>query len=84
MSYNSQLSGDQIAQFCFESGSQMKQVKSFFNSEKISFRGGQAILKIARTIADLDGKPWVGFEDILEAFEMRAIDRTLMGLEEDF
>ncbi len=44
----------------------------------LSARGYTRLLKIARTIADLDGRPTVDFEHLAEAIQYRGLDRALM------
>jgi magnesium chelatase family protein len=41
----------------------------------LSARAGDRIRKVARTIADLDGRQEVGLDDIAEAVGYRVLDR---------
>ncbi|CCP01264.1 hypothetical protein BN439_0158 [Erwinia amylovora Ea644] len=47
----------------------------------LSVRAWQRILKVARTIADMAGEPWIGREHLTEAVSYRAIDRLLIHLQ---
>ncbi len=47
----------------------------------LSVRAWQRILKVARTIADMAGEPWISREHLTEAVSYRAIDRLLIHLQ---
>lgn len=72
--YNSQLSTKQIEKFCRVDKDSKEIIKKTFDKLGFSIRGYHKVLKIARTIADLDGS-----EDIHEIHALEAVNfRRLM------
>jgi magnesium chelatase family protein len=72
---NAELTHSQIEQFCKldDKGKEILK-KSFINLE-LSARAYDKILKISRTIADLDGKENIMPHHIAEAIQYRSLDR---------
>lgn len=72
---NSQLSAAGIEEFCKidENGRQL--LKQVFETMGLSARAHSRILKVARTIADLDGKENIGAEHLAEAIQYRSLDK---------
>lgn len=77
--YNSQLSSQKVKKYCKLNGSAEKIMKSAFNKFKFSARSYNKILKVARTIADLDGEDIIGERHILEAIQYRSLDKKYWG-----
>lgn len=46
---------------------------------QLSARAYDRVLKLARTIADLDGRDDIGLAHVAEALQYRAMDRKLWG-----
>lgn len=73
--FNSQLKPKHINQYC-QVGVQEKQIlKHAFDKYNLSARAYNRILKVARTIADLEGSLQINVKHIAEALQHRCLDR---------
>jgi len=70
---NSQLSKNEIEKFIKLDSSSLTLLERFSDKYNLSGRAIDKILKVARTIADLDEREDVKREDILEAVQYRAV-----------
>lgn len=77
--YNSQLSSQKVRKHCKLNGNAEKIMESAFKKFKFSARSYNKILKVARTIADLDGEDIIGERHILEAIQYRSLDKKYWG-----
>lgn len=75
ISCNSDLYGNLIEKYCNVSQECKMMLEKAFNSMNMSARAYTRILKVARTIADLDGREHIDVEDIAEAIDYRKLDR---------
>lgn len=73
--FNSNLSGTQIEEYCKISDDVQNYVEKIFNKMDLSARVYHRILKVARTIADLDSSPNIEKKHISEAICYRTIDK---------
>ena len=52
-------------------------MQSAFRKLRLSVRAYERILKVARTIADLENKPNIEFKHIAEAIQFRSLDKFI-------
>lgn len=76
---NAQMTPAQVDAFCTldEEGNAL--LKSVFDRLGMSARGYHRILKVARTVADLDGADQIGVVQLAEAIQFRSFDRKYWG-----
>ena len=72
---NSELSTELIRKYCILSKESKKILKRAFKQLGLSARAYMRILKIARTIADLDNSENIDTTHIVEAIQYRSLDR---------
>jgi magnesium chelatase family protein len=75
--WNAYLSSDQIDAFCILTPAAESVIKKAFDKLNLSMRGYHKILKVARTIADLDAQETIDVPHIQEAIMYRSLDQTL-------
>jgi magnesium chelatase family protein len=75
--FNSDMSADLIEKHCILSAEAEEAIKKAFNRLHLSMRGYHKILKVARTIADLEEKHIIELPHILEAIMYRSLDQAL-------
>lgn len=72
---NAQLSGSLVEKYCVIGEAESKMLKNAFDSLGLTARAYSRILKVARTIADCDGRDKINEMDIAEAIGYRSLDR---------
>ncbi len=72
---NSQLNAGQIEKYCKIGSSEHKLLRNAFDRLGLSARAYSRILKVARTIADLEGEENICTAHIAEAIQYRSLDR---------
>lgn len=76
---NAQLSGALIEKYCAVGENESRLLKDAFDSLGLTARAYTRILKVARTIADCDGREKINEMDIAEAIGYRSLDRKYFG-----
>ena len=75
ITFNAQMGPEEIKQFCKLDDKERKFVEQAFDALKLSARAYHKILKVARTIADLDGSERIGEIHLAQAIAYRSVDR---------
>jgi magnesium chelatase family protein len=73
--YNAQMSVRQIREFCQLDSASMQLLKTAMEKLNLSARAYDRILKVSRTIADLDNSENINGSHISEAIQYRSLDR---------
>ncbi len=74
---NAQLNSRLMAQFCILDKRGEMLLEQAFIKLKLSVRAHERILKVARTIADLDGEKCINYKHIAEAIQYRSLDKFI-------
>lgn len=74
---NSRIPPSQLSSYCKLGSSEKRYMTQMIAGLKISARGYSRILKISRTIADLDGEEFISLKHISEALQFRKLDKTM-------
>lgn len=72
---NSELTPKLIEKYCNIDNESKKLLEKAFKKLNLSSRAYNRILKVARTIADLEGRGHISKEDIAEAIQYRSLDK---------
>lgn len=72
---NSQMSAQMISKYCEVGYEQRSFLKGVIEKLHLSARAYARILKLSRTIADLQGNNFISLQDISEAVQFRNLDR---------
>ncbi len=75
VNYNAQMSTKLIREYCKLDDSSLQLLKTAMERLNLSARAYDRILKVSRTIADLEGARDVGSVHIAEAIQYRSLDR---------
>lgn len=75
--FNSGMQSHEIDRWCVLSDDAQKIVKQAFEKLNLSMRGYHKIIKIARTIADIEGADSIAGNHMQEAVMYRSIDKFL-------
>ena len=74
---NAHLNGSMIREFCKVDDEGRRMLKSAFDKLNLSARAHDRILKVARTIADMEEESLIHSRHLAEAIQYRALDRTV-------
>jgi len=73
--WNSQMNNHEIEAYCAMTPEAQALIKKVFDVLSLSMRGYHKILKVARTIADLEGSPQIECSHLREAVMYRSFDQ---------
>ena len=74
---NAQMTPAMVGEFCTLDAAGEKLLKGAFERLGLTARSHDRLLRVARTIADLDGSETVNSDHISQAVQYRSLDRTL-------
>lgn len=77
ISSNAEMGAREISRFCNLSGEAQSLLEAAMSQFSLSARAYSRIVKVARTIADLDGADEIGQMHLAEAVQYRQLDREL-------
>ena len=72
---NAQLDAASIRRYCRATDEAMSLLRAAYDTLGLSGRGYDRIMRVARTIADLDASEVIGAQHIAEAIQLRSLDR---------
>ena len=79
--FNSEMSNRQVRQYCTLGAKEEELLYKTYQARQLSARSCQKILKVARTIADLDGKKNISRHHLCEAVSYRDLEEKYWGKE---
>lgn len=74
--YNSQMGSKELDSYCSLDENSKKLIKTAMDRLNLSARAYDRILRVARTIADLDAQEYISSKHIGEAIQYRSLDRN--------
>jgi magnesium chelatase family protein len=80
ISYNSQLTPGLIKKYCPLDRETKRLLETAFHQLSLSARAHHKIIKLGRTIADMEGAEKIGVRHIAEAIRYRSLDKIYRGL----
>ncbi len=80
--FNSEMSSKQVKEYCFLGEREEELLQKAFKDCHLSARGYQKILKVARTVADMEGSGRIGRKHLYEAVGYRDLQEKYWGKED--
>jgi magnesium chelatase family protein len=75
--YNAQMSSRELRKYCVLDEECLELLRASVNELGLSARAHDKVMRVARTIADLDASPSIRAQHIQEAVNYRMLDRHL-------
>ena len=79
ISQNSELSGHLLEKYCFLGASEQQLFEELVESTGVSMRGAQRMLRVARTVADMQESDRIGEGHLLEASAYKVVSNQYWG-----
>lgn len=76
---NAQLDSASIRRYCAATPAAMELLRTAYTSLGLSARGYDRVMRVARTVADLDGSEHIEEQHIAEAIQLRSLDKKYWG-----
>ncbi len=76
---NSQLTGRLLEKYCSLHRAEQSLFEELVVNHGLSTRGAQRMLRVARTLADMEGRPEIAEEDLLQALTYKGLSRKYWG-----
>nr|WP_274517676.1 hypothetical protein [Paenibacillus alvei] len=73
--FNSELSGSYLKKFCSMSDNARRMLQQAYDQLGMSARAHDRLLKMSRTIADIEGSEVIEVPHVAEAIQYRTLDR---------
>lgn len=73
--YNSQIPAERIGEYCALNKSEEHYMEEVYKKQELTARSYHKILKVARTLADMDEAPQIGMQHLNEAVCYRGLDK---------
>lgn len=77
--FNSQMQPGHLREFCHLGEAESQLMEQLFQRKGLSARAYHRVLKVARTLADMDGKAEIGRAHLLEAVSYRTMENKFWG-----
>ena len=81
-SYNGELRGSALEKYCTLGRTEKEYLQMLFQDGNYSMRRIARIIRVSRTIADLEGRERINEDHITEAARFRSVDRKYWGVSE--
>jgi magnesium chelatase family protein len=76
---NAQMTGQHLKKYCLLNGEAENLLQKAMEKFQLSARAFDRIIKVSRTIADLQGEKNISLEHISEAIQYRSLDKSSWG-----
>ena len=76
---NAQLDAAAIRKYCVTDDAAQRILRTAYDRLGMSARGYDRVMRVARTIADLDGAEIIGAKHVAEAIQYRSLDKKYWG-----
>ncbi len=80
ISYNSQIPASWVGECCPMEDAAQRKLQDSFERLGLSARGYYRLIRVARTIADLEGADVIRLEHMVESLVYRSVDRKVWGV----